>query len=90
MRRIVEDFESEGSIDFHTPPPGFPEQAITDAGWFKDNFSCILQNAVKYSFRQKIAIKNSMEISASQIRDKHSLRYVSFSSLILPHSFIGV
>jgi K+-sensing histidine kinase KdpD len=35
-------------------------KGITDAGWFKDNFSCILDNAVKYSAGLNITIDISM------------------------------
>jgi K+-sensing histidine kinase KdpD len=35
-------------------------KGITDASWFKDNFSCVVQNAVKYNSGQKINIDFSM------------------------------
>jgi signal transduction histidine kinase len=60
IERIVKEIKSKGSIDFFPPPPGFSEQGITDAGWFKDNFSCVLQNALRYSSGLKIAIKFSI------------------------------
>jgi CheY-like chemotaxis protein len=66
IQGIVEEIELTESIDFFPPPLGFPEQGITDAGWFKDNFSCVLQNAVKYSSGLKIAIKFSMVTDMGQ------------------------